>query len=192
VKVNKNLKTALIWASPALVALLFYFLMLPIELVVGVPVILYFVMLVMTFLPNKIKHKDDMQRAWEYLCDWWYKFRKEDISSINAKAFERFFGDDKFIAFVITRGEVGKAHMPLVAVVKTNSLEVVDWNDNPDDDKIKNPFKDISPYFTGTPSPSIKPELEPILRGRLVKKKEKKEKEEEKEEEEGEEELGLA
>jgi hypothetical protein len=71
-------------------------------------------------------------------------------------------------------------------------MEIVDWDDNPSDEKINNPFINISPYFTGTPSPSIKPELEPILRGRLVKKKEKKKEEEEKEEEEGEEELGLA
>jgi hypothetical protein len=179
---NRKLKNFLIMISPAMLGLFLYFVMLPLFLVVGVPILIYVAFFVVNFLPEKIKHKDDMQRAWEYLCDWWYKFRKEDISSLNAKAFERFFGDDKFIAFVVARGASGeKAHLPLVAVVKTGSMEVVDWDDNPDDDKIKNPFKDISPYFTGTPSPSIKPELEPILKGKIIKKKKEEEEEEEKE-----------
>jgi hypothetical protein len=184
---NKKYETLLILIAPIILGVVLYFLILPKIIVFGVPLMIYAIMAIIHFAP-KVIYKDDMERAWNYLCDWWFRFRKEDISSLNARGFERYFGDDKFIAFVVYRGSIGsKAHLPLVAVVKTGSMEVVDWDDDPSDEKIKNPFIHISPYFVGTPSPSVKPELEPMLKGKIFKKKTKEENEENEEKEEGEE-----
>ena len=182
---NKKYETLLILIAPIILGVVLYFLTLPKIIVLGVPLLIYAIIAIVYFAP-KVRYKDDMERAWNYLCDWWFRFRKEDISSLNARGFERYFGNDKFIAFVVYRGSIGsKAHLPLVAVVKTGSMEVVDWDDDPSDEKIKNPFIHISPYFVGTPSPSVKPELEPMLKGRISKKV--KEEKEEGEKEEGEE-----
>jgi len=65
--------------------------------------------------------------------------------------------------------------------VKVNGLEIVDWDDKPSMEKLENPFMDISPTLFGVPSPSVKPELEPLLKARSLSKKlvEKKEGEEE-------------
>jgi hypothetical protein len=178
-KINKKLLLEVL--APLALAFFLYFLtLLPLSFVLG-GLIAYYIFLIVYPLFRNTTRKDDMQSCWEYFCDWWYKFRKEDISSLDAKGFERYFGDDKFIAFIVNRGSVGeKKHMPLVCVVKSKGPEVVDWDDNPNFEKLENPFKDISPCFTGTPSPTIKPELEPVLRGRkFVKEKEEKEEKEE-------------
>jgi hypothetical protein len=181
---NKKYETLLILIAPIILGVVLYFLILPKIIVFGVPLLIYVIMAIVYFAP-KVRYKDDMERAWNYLCDWWFRFRKEDISSLDARGFERYFGNDKFIAFVVYRGKMGsKAYMPLVAVVKTGSMEIVDWDDNPSDEKIKNPFIHISPYFVGAPSPSVKPELEPFLKGRITKIREREEEEEKKEGEE--------
>lgn len=132
--------------------------------------------------------KTDMEIAWEVATNFWLKFRKENISTLNAKAFARYFGSteqDRFIAFLVNRGHISeKPGYPLIIIVRmTNPPEIVDWDDNPSYEKMKNPFIDIAPYLVGTPTPYIRPELEPALHLRKIEKlKKQKEEEEEKEE----------
>jgi hypothetical protein len=174
-------KIVYIIVPPVLLLFLYIFLLLPGEFLPYAYVVLsfYYVAVLFSFLKRKIWRDDDMKTAWKFLCDWWYNFRMEDLSTLNGKGFTRYFGKDKYIAFVIDRGEIGqKAYQTLVCVVKTNPLEIVDWDDNPRDEKIKNPFIDISPIFVGSPSLSIRPELEPsLLRPKIFKKEIEREEE---------------
>lgn len=169
---------------PILMGFFLYFILVPTVYILAGLTIYYLALLVFPFL-REFERKDDMRRAWDYVCKWWWDFRKEDITSLLGKGFERYFGDDKFIAFVVNRGKLGaRKLMPLVVVVNTKGPEIVYWDDNPTYEEIENPFIKISPVLIGAPSPSVKPELEPALRGRKVERIEK-EKIKEIEEEEG-------
>lgn len=173
----------LVFLAPFVVGAFLFFLLVPLWVIFGL-IALYFGILFLIGLRKRNDTSDDMKKAWEYVVKWWYDFRREDLSTIYGKGFHRYFGDDKFIAFNINRGTLSgkRAFLPLIIVVKTNPFEIVDWDDKPSYEKLKNPFLDISPKFVGSPSPTIKPEIEPMLRGRPLKKK--FEDEEEKEESE--------
>ena len=166
-------KKIMVIVLPILVGLFLYFILVPLVYILAGLTAYYIIFLVLPLF-REIERKDDMKRAWEYVCKWWWDFRKEDITSLLGRGFERYFGDDKFIAFVVNRGKLGaRKLMPLVVVVNTKGPEVVYWDDNPTSEEIENPFIKISPVLVGTPSPSIKPELEPALRGRKIEKVEK-------------------
>ncbi len=180
-RIRIDYKTLLYISFPIIIALFLHFLLVPSYLIIITIAILY-AFIFLSFLYSKIERKDDMVRCWEYAKKFWKKFRNEELDTYTARAFCRFFGDEKMFAFVVNRKLGGvMGGQPLVLIVSANGPEIRGWDDKPTYEKIQNPFIDISPYLVGTPSKSIRPETEPVLRGRVIKEKEKKEEGEEEE-----------
>ena len=168
--------------APIVVGAFLYFLLVPPVYIVASIAGWYGFLLIYPIYYRRTS-VDMMKKAWERASSFWYNFRGERLDTLYAKGYRRYFGDAPFYAFKVRRAPKGeRAGQWLVIVVDMsgNKPQIADWDDKPDDEKLENPFKDISKYFAGAPSPSVKPELEPLLRVRhKVEKKKKKEGEEE-------------
>jgi len=178
-----NLKNLAFAFAPLAIAGFLYFIMLPISYIFLITSGLYASGFIIGNASHFIRTEDDMMKAWKFAARWWRNIRGEELNLRDAKAISRYFGDQKFFAFVVSRTErasEGKRYQDLVIIVSSNPLEIKYWNDAPTSEILEDPFKEISPVFVGSPSPSVKPELEPSLRtwGWKSKKEKKKERDE--------------
>jgi hypothetical protein len=173
----------LTYVLPIIIAGILYVVMVPLGFIYLIVGACYAAILLPNFT-KKYTVKDDMKGAWDYFVKWWYAFRKEDLSTRNSRGFIRYFGDDKVIAYIVTRGSnsLDKSLQPITCVIKTNDFEVLDWDDKPRYEKQVNPFIDISPVFIGAPSKSMRAEMEPSLRGGFQERKSKEKETESKQE----------
>ena len=89
--------------------------------------------------------KSMMTEAQRFAQKWWKNQTQEDLTYQRGKASSRQFDEEsKFFAIVLSRISDLKKVVIFVQAKNLREMDVVDWNDEPDDEEIKNPFKKFS------------------------------------------------
>lgn len=156
-----------------LVGFLIYELDVKLPLVVIVAILLMVIGVVFTAVISyvlkemQVKSGESvMERAEKYAIEWWEKNRQETLTPIFGGGTEKHFpgSDLTHYGFVFTRNNPGRQLQYLTIVVKTTprgKMDIADWNDNPSEELINDPFLRLASWMKGAPIEKPDVEKEP-------------------------------